>query len=822
LFLGAFALPAESSTLNNVLLSKQDGEVAADVRFSCSFRYDRHEPRDAALQVEIDLIPVGQCSDFKPGEPLLEMLKPAGGDGVGLREVEFNSYGRRVYLAMRFDEPMQVSVSQPAGMRSIHIKLRQFDAQRVVKGAAALSAVPETTSSPQPSQHRASAMNEVRQHIPGETDPAGGAFAINLRTQKDSPIHDAAGANIAAKQLYTSVITVEGVEWHRLRLGFFTSESRAEAVLAELSADYPDAVIVRVDAPELAVAAANAFVPQEVPLPAASFSAQTAGPGLNEARLAELMAEARDQMLAEDYASAIQLYTKVLREGETRFTPEALEYLGLARERNGQQAHAVAEYRRYLTQYPAEEGAARVQQRLDGLLLSAVPRPKRADSTAMNSERREQSNWDVYGGIAQYYRRDVSDYDEQGASTTQSAILSDVDMLTRRRGERFDFATRMTFGNYYDLLSEEQGVGNDTRFYYLYADMADKDLGLSTRLGRQSMRTGGVLGRFDGAHVAWQFSPDWRVNLMGGEPVYSTSDRVESDRSFYGMSIDAFDVIDALDMSFYYNTQQVDGIDDREAIGGELRYFDERRSLVSLVDYDIGYNVLNSIVALGNWTFDNRLTLNATFDFRRSPYLRTESALIGQNVSTMDELLQIFTEDEVRGLAEDRSGELTTLTLGFSRPVYERFQINADITMSDYSGTEASENVPAYESLGADYAYNLSLVGSSLMKEGDVSIFTLRYLDGSNVSMTSASVDTRYPVTDRFRINPRLLLSYREYNGMDSSEWFAIPALRLFYQFRRRTRFEFELGGRWSDRETSTGSIGSSSWFLYTGYRTDF
>jgi tetratricopeptide (TPR) repeat protein len=663
----------------------------------------------------------------------------------------------------------------------------------------------------------------MQEQTAGEIDPTGGAFVINLLTGKDAPAVSANATLAQGKQLYTSMITVAGVEWHRLRLGFYTSEGRAEAALAQLQPDYPDALIVRVDAAEYRIAAANPVKPDAAVEAVRPSAVQTAAAGLGAGRLSELMAEGRREMLAENYPEAIQIYTKVLREGASPYAAEALEYLGLARERNGQTAHAVAEYRRYLAQYPASDDATRVQQRLDGLLLSAPP-PSSVVLPGSSSARneRDESRWDFYGGIAQYYARDASDYDDQGVQTTQSAILSDMDMLTRRRGERFDFATRMTFGNYYDLLGEDEGPGNTTRFYYLYADMGDRDLGLNARLGRQTLYTSGVLGRFDGLHLAWQINPDWRINLLGGEPVYSTSNESDMDRSFYGVSVDTFDVADVLDLSFFYNTQSVDGIDDREAVGGELRYYDASRSVISMIDYDIGYNVLNNFVALGNWTLANRLTLNATFDFRRNPYLLTENALVGQGVGTIDELLNMFSEDEVRQLAEDRSGELTTVTLGFSRPLYERFQINADVTMSDFSGTPESTNVAELIGTGIEYYYNLSLVGSSLMKEGDTSIFTVRYLDGETASTTSLSAETRYPITDRFRINPRLLMSYRDFNTSNSSEVLAIPALRLFYQFRRRTRFEFELGGRWSDRDTPAETIGTTSWFLYTGYRTDF
>ena len=41
---------------------------------------------------------------------------------------------------------------------------------------------------------------------------------------------------------------------------------------------------------------------------------------------------------------------------------------------------------------------------------------------------------------------------------------------------------------------------------------------------------------------------------------------------------------------------------DRRAVGGEARYFDPVKSLLSYVDYDISYGQLNTLLLLGNWT----------------------------------------------------------------------------------------------------------------------------------------------------------------------------------------------------------------------------
>ena len=523
-------------------------------------------------------------------------------------------------------------------------------------------------------------------------------------------------------------------------------------------------------------------------------------------------------MLAQDYSTAVQLYSKVLREGEaTTFAADAQEYLGLARERNGQTAHAASEYRRYLALYPDGPGAARVQQRLDGLLAPVQSN----EATLPAAQNTDRVRWDYYGGLSQYYRRDSLSFDNNDA-TVQSALLTDIDFLSRRDGDRFAFESRVTAGNYFDIEDSGFGPGNNNRVYYFYADISDADTGLSMRLGRQRMYASGILGRFDGLQAGWRFTEDMRVNVMAGYPVYSSSESMDTGRQFYGASIDILDIGELVDASLFINEQSVGGISDRRAIGGELRYFASRSSLVSSVDFDLGYSELNNFVAIGNWAATDSLTLNAMFDYRRSPYLLAENALTGQPGDSIDDLLETYSETEVRQLAADRSAKMTTVTVGLSTPWGERLQVNADVSMMDMTDTVASGGVPAIESPGTDYFINLNLVAASLWTEGDTTLFGLRYQDGGYVSTTSVSADARFPVSPNWRLNLRLLLAQREFQTRDANELLVVPAVRMFFDPTRQLRLEFEAGTRLSTLDAPTGSTDTQSWFVYTGYRSFF
>jgi tetratricopeptide (TPR) repeat protein len=540
---------------------------------------------------------------------------------------------------------------------------------------------------------------------------------------------------------------------------------------------------------------------------------------MSEPQLASLMGEGESAFQEQNYDRAIQVYTRVLRAPENAHTPRALELLGLSRERNGQISQSVAEYRRYLEYYPDNEGSERVNQRLAGLTTAhKTPMPGRVNGEVAAPP----SEWDVYGGIAQYYRNDTFNLEGQGSINAQSSILTNADLLFQRTGARVDFSGRATLGNFWDLLGEDEGPGSETRIYQGYVDVNDRVTGLGGRLGRQTLRYNGVLGRFDGLHLSWEFKPGMQFNVIGGYPVDTTGDGVQTDRYFYGVAMDFEEVADLVDLSVFYNRQIIDGMENREAVGTELRYFDDTKSLVALVDYDIGFKKLNNFVLLGNWNVWDGLTLSASADQRTTPYLTTENALIGQPVATIEELLLLYSGDEIRQMAERLSGKVTSYHLGASQSLSDRFQLNADATMSEFNASEISDSMPGYLDQATQYYFNLNLVGYRLFMDGDTSIFGLRYVDSGSTSTSTLYLDSRFPLSRKFQINPRFGLSYRDSKTYTTDSWIAVPSLRLLYRINRRYRLEFEGGGQWINQDSASNVADRTSWFVYFGYRADF
>jgi len=518
-----------------------------------------------------------------------------------------------------------------------------------------------------------------------------------------------------------------------------------------------------------------------------------------------------------DYPAAVRQLTRLLEYPEHAHRAEAQELLGLARERAGQLAHAKAEYEEYLRRYPDGAAAPRVGQRL-AALTTLDSRPQ-VEAVA---QRDGGMVWTSFGGWSQDYRRDSTSIQSDQFSTdflSQSMIITDGDYSLRGRGERIDLQLRVNAGYMYDLLPD--GPGSQTRVSLAYAELADRKYSLSGRLGRQSKHTGGVLGTFDGLWLGWQALPDLRLNLMTGYPVQSTRESFSTERQFVSLSANWRGWVEGLEISPFLITQTYDGLGDRQAIGGELRWYAPGRTVVGMLDYDIDYDALNMALLLGTFQLPGRWTVTGTLDHRNSPFLTTRNALAGQPVQSLAELLTLFGESGVRALAEDRTAEADTVSLGVSRPLDERFQWSIDLTGTEFSGMPASGGVPEIPGTGIDLSLGAQLIATSLIRAGDMTIIGLRRYDGSTSSVTSLSASARFPVRGGLRLSPRLRLDQREFDTDGSTQLLISPSLRLDWTWKRTT-VEFEAGGELANRDRPLDTEKTNRYWLSLGYRVGF
>ncbi|HEX5380108.1 MAG TPA: hypothetical protein VFW47_16135, partial [Phenylobacterium sp.] len=486
-------------------------------------------------------------------------------------------------------------------------------------------------------------------------------------------------------------------------------------------------------------------------------------------------------------------------------------------------------YETYLQLYPEGADADRVRQRLAALLATdGRPTPK-AVATTDHRRREPKGEWRSGGSLSAYYMRDESYQQIADTATKTTTDIADTNLnQILSAGDLFaaysDPNLRVKFRATGTYASDFRKNGHDVgALSALYLEASDPGQRFYGRIGRQTRSTGGVLGRFDGALASTRLTETLKLEAVVGSPVNSPRKMmVDTHRTFYGASLAFGRFRNAWDGDIYVIEQQASGHIDRRAVGAELRYVEGGRSVFGAVDYDVHFNTLNFAIVNGSWIYGDGGAFTFSLDYRKSPLLFTENALIGQPVFNLDDLRLLYSESEVQQLALDRSAESKTATIGVSQPLTKKLTFNTDVTISQVAATPESGGVPASPSSGTEYYVSTQLIGSGLFREGDIGILGLRYADTANSNIWMVDLNTRYPWSRTFRINPRLQLGYRSSKLNSGTELSARPSIRMYYTTRHRLQFEPEVGGEFLKSDTPTGQETTAGYYLNLGVRRDF
>ena len=846
--------------IDGIDISRGEEQSTIHINLSIPASYKSHVPERSGDLLRIFVEPLPSLGAEENALLGLQTIQWSPDKKVPLLDVTYEGEGfANSSITLRFQRDVEFEVPNTGGIRSIDVVIKhprdsksdmsggETEPELEKPGESALEVKPDAgprhqsdnkTVTPATSMDNTSVADSV---VPVESGTFPFPYVINLASSV-TPFQINELPNLEefpSYRLYTTTFDKEGKKWNRLRLGFFKSVVQANAVMEKLTSHYPDAWVTKVSVAERmrssesmlagarsgsGASSSTSSEATEIPVRPVASQKRGAPTDISSEKLASLMEEARNNMTDKDYAGAIRLYTKILQYPDNQYSQNALEYLGLARERNDQLAHAKMVYRDYLQRYPEGADAERVKQRLVALVTARKQPREKLQTTQADARLEQEADWDLFGGISQYYRRDQNTTgldDAEITSVSQSSLNSNMDVTGRRRSSDYDLRARFTGGYLHDFL--DNGVNSDTTVSSMYFDARDIQRRLSMRIGRQSRSTGGVLGRFDGMLLGFPLGNKFAVSAVAGFPVESSTDSFDdTSRYFYGLTLEADGFAKGWDANAFIIDQHVDGLSDRRAIGGELRYFDPTRSFFSLVDYDIHFNDLNIWQLLGNWTLPDRTTVNLVVDYRKSPILTTNNALMGQNVTSIDELQDSFSSSELYDLARDRTADSKLVTLGVSRPMEGNIQFSGDVTVLNLSDTDASGGIEAVKGTGTEYIYNVQLVGSNLVSQGDITIVGLRFADGDDRDVYSLNFNTRFLVTRSLRVNPRFRMDSRKNRDDNTGQMVYRPSIRLDYRVKNRLSLEAEVGGEYSNREIIDDSGKDSSYFFSIGYRADF
>lgn len=653
-------------------------------------------------------------------------------------------------------------------------------------------------------------------------------YAVTLFT---SSSRQALGSKVIPQTLqdydvFTSQRAQAGGVVYELNLGYFANFEQAEKVRQTVLARFPDAVVTDLAKrrQDMLAAASAKSVPE-----AAEVIAQAPLPEVED-QAGALMPGARAAMETGNFEQAIAGFNQILLLPPNRYSQEAQELIGVARERNGETNKARAEYELYLKLFPEGEGAERVKRHLAQLQTvgpKAAAKPRR-ELPVIKSVTGNFSQF-YYGGQSQTrtaFDTPTTPITSTLSSVDQSELRTNIDLTGRYRNSDADQKIVFRDDNVRSFIDTRPNRNRVLSAYYSYKGL---DNGFNASVGRQTGTSGGVLGRFDGAQLGYYFAPKWRANVVAGMPVEFPS--LGSDRVFWGASLDADELTERLRGKTYFIQQNVDGILDRRAVGMELGLYDQRGSVSMLIDYDVSYGALNIGTMQGNWQSEGGSLYSFLLERRRAPLLATSSALYNSAVTAMSpvptsikQLLQTETEDQIRQWAKDVSAVSDQLAVGFLTPLNPRWQVGGDFNLTNTGALpgqtlDDGTVLPPTPATGNIYTYSLRAIGSGLLTANDVHVFSLSLNQGNTYhgELLAYNNTTRH---GRWTFEPSLKYYQQATDpNTDLSRW--TPEIRVSYQWKDNLSMEAD----YTYEHATTTSPGtrdvSQQHFFYVGYRWD-
>jgi len=661
-------------------------------------------------------------------------------------------------------------------------------------------------------------------------------------------------ASLKKYRLYATQTRDKNKTLYQLKLGFFENEQDVYAARKQLKDTYPNTKVIRttlneqkgsvrtaLSAPAVlptVVAPAPKVSPgavAKVPVPTPTLPAAvpemtpsaTAAPATSYDRDAlALLDKSRAALARGDNNVAIATLDQLLRLPPNRYSQDAQELIGLARQRAGETIAARKEYELYLRLYPTGEGSDRVRQRIAALDTSKTTTPP-PELRAIKP--RTEAQYTIVGNLSQFYYHGASKLDSTTLTpaantqnqpsltqTDQSSLVTSLNFTHRYRSEDYDnrLVIRDTFTK--NFLKGQEDTNRPSAIYY---ELKDRKLDYSARVGRQPGGSSGVLGRFDGVLAGYNFSPKWRINVVGGIPADISYD---SRLRFLGTGIDIGPFAEHWGGSLYTIEQKVDGVTDRHAVGSEIRYFSQVFTLYGLFDYDMEFKTSNIAMVQSNWTATSGTSVHVLLDRRKTPSLSLTNALFGEADTSIKSQLQTKTYEQIKQQALNLTSTTNLYSAGVSQPLSTRWQAGFDVQSAHTSSTVGSANQPAQPDTGIIYTYTGNLIGTGIFVQRDVNVISISHIvaptyDGNSYSLTnrllwgaSWSLDTT-------------LSWYSQHDSSTNSDVDRFsPSLKPSYKWKQNITLEAEFG---EEHTTNKGTLTEDTtrrryWSL--GYRWDF
>ncbi len=749
LLLGAATVRAE--LLDEVRVNRAGETAALEIQFQRPIVYQRHTPADEGDLVQVYFQSLGQEHDERVREEFRRIV-----DEAGIPDTTVTYHGR---------DRLNVHRLTIAFARSQRFELRPGPDQRSLVIRLVASARDEATR-----------------------------WRVRLSTTGSAPPMPTALQSLPLR----NVTQANGEQW--LTLGEFTDKTQAAAILQQVQAIQPDAVLLQRDAAgnwsALSSADSATGVLLQEPVEALDNEAAV------ERYAAQLMQSALTLLTAGDSTEALNALNRLLNLPPNKQSADAQELIGVTRERLGDFERARIEYELYLKLYPDSERRARVEERLRKVQaqpqqVAEIPEAAAAEHDFYGSflqtwfegnSKVESETIDPFGGLPD--RSSLSFQD-------QRSLLSSIDLTFRRRSEGSE--QRWVLRNAY-IASYLDDVDDRNRLYAAYWDYRDRNQGWSMRVGRQNSQVGGVLGRFDGLQANYDGFTDQRYGFVTGQVVDTA--RVEEAR-FVSLFAEQSLLDRKLKNQVYTLRNERGGVISRQAVGDVLSYVGDSSTWFGMLDYDTLFAELNIASLQGSWQYLPGGYFNWMLDRRKTPPLDLGNALIGEPIQPLAELVALLGEEAAMKQARDRTADADGISLSLTYPLKEDWQLGVDVRGYEVSALPASGSLPASPGTGQVLTLGTQLIGNQLLAERDANIWSINLIQGDRYTGWSLAYTLLWPATDNLTVEPTLRYYQQDdESGLTLSRW--TPTLRLRYQISSRMLLELQYDGERSLTETDT------------------
>jgi hypothetical protein len=826
----AIALPgsAHAQALDGVRLVGEGEDAALQIRFNVRVQYQRHAPLEASDLIEI-------------------YFQILGGDEALTRPIEENIVAKESAPAPGATVTYPVQTGLPVKKIVVHLTQKVKFRVRAGSSNQLIEVVFPGLAPKDAASLAALAAPPVVEHD---------RFAITLQTLPLSEQGNvrAIPARLQDYEVFGTQEVRNGTPMFELVLGYFDSRDAAEKVRATLMQDFPEASVFDVVARKEANLQGAAQIPQAPPpapethatIPEAAEPSAAAAAAAEVAKAPEtdvdkqgagLMAKARAALISGKNDEAINTLNQLLLLPPNKYSQDAQELVGLARERAGDLEQARKEYELYLRLFPSGDGATRVRQR-----LATMAPPEIAASPAAKPPEKHEPQYTYGGSVSQYYyggdqkvqtvfsNVPVTANQATITSNTQSSLVSTVDLNGRYRSDSTDVRIVFRDSDQYSFVQATSPSVN--RYDAGYVDYRDLDHGWSAKLGRQSGVTGGLVGRFDGGIFGYDIEPKLRVNVYAGKPV-SQDEFVDASQVFEGVNLDAQNIFDHWGGQVFLINQTADGVVDRRAVGGEVRYFDSHKTIYSLVDYDVQFATLNAATLQGTYQMEDQTTMSLLLDQRKAPTLETSNGLLQAGCSSYTQYFAgqcpnshaPYTVEILRADALATTANTHQIAFDIARPFGKNWQLSADLRVTSVGAlptvTINGQTFQGSSATGNVFGATVQATGSNLYSKRDINVFSLTHLHSETLDGNQLSYNNLNGLLDnRMTLEPNLAL-YWETDTNGQHLFRLTPGLRTSYRWSQRLSVEGTLS---LERSRFTGPIQNDTTtdvFYYVGYRYD-